>query len=201
MAGGRQGSSRNPAKCCICNGPHARCKSCACVKAGQSCSSCYPLRLNRCSNLSTPSSSTSHSQPLELESQCFSQPPPPLQNLHSRIRHHSIYHRKLYQPCLPQRLVNESVSSDIYLNHPQLSSAPLPPTNDYKEPCVVAGCMELIAPTMPLLHMSLHAKGILRGDVPSDWFGDTRVQCFCQVMEFLRNKSDFMFTLNTITST
>ena len=176
--GGRKGSAPKAGKCCVCNGPHARSKSCACVKAGRSCSSCHPLRLDRCSNshsnLSAPTSTTSCSQPsvlsdiaVECESQCFSQPTPPFrQSTQPPPQPLPPQPPPAVPPPAPD---HESVSSDIYLNQPRLPSGPLPPTNDHKEPCIVAGCRERIAPTMSLHHLSLHAKGILCGDVPSDW--------------------------------
>ena len=39
----------------------------------------------------------------------------------------------------------------------------------YKEPCIVEGCKERIAPSMWLPHMTSHAKGVLPGVVPSSW--------------------------------
>ena len=39
----------------------------------------------------------------------------------------------------------------------------------HKEPCIVEGCNEHIAPTMWLIHMTNHAKGVLPGAVPTSW--------------------------------
>ena len=39
----------------------------------------------------------------------------------------------------------------------------------HKEPCIVEGCKEHIAPSMWLPHMTSHAKGVLPGVVPSSW--------------------------------
>jgi hypothetical protein len=38
-------------KCCDCNGKNAACRNCKCVKLNKKCSSCYPSRHGRCSNL------------------------------------------------------------------------------------------------------------------------------------------------------
>ena len=97
-AAGDQGSSvggsrsANPTvkspKCCSCNGAHARCKSCACVKAGRPCYSCQPMRNTCCSNPSAPLSSLPQlsavkvlplqipPQPPEQQSTDFTQPIP-----------------------------------------------------------------------------------------------------------------------------
>ena len=38
--------------CCSCNSS-GRCRNCSCVKAGRTCSTCLPSRLDRCSNTSS----------------------------------------------------------------------------------------------------------------------------------------------------
>ena len=43
--------SKGTPRCCMC-GDSSRCVCCACVQAGVMCSSCLPLRHDRCSNLS-----------------------------------------------------------------------------------------------------------------------------------------------------
>ncbi len=42
--------------CCQCN-RDGKCKNCACVKAGRSCTTCLPLRRGHCSNTKQPSAS------------------------------------------------------------------------------------------------------------------------------------------------
>ena len=38
-----------------------------------------------------------------------------------------------------------------------------------RKPCLVEGCLELIAPSMGKAHMTLHVQNILPGDVPLEW--------------------------------
>ena len=40
-------------RCCSCNGKKAKCKSCVCLKAGHSCTSCHHIPGGRCHNTST----------------------------------------------------------------------------------------------------------------------------------------------------
>ena len=39
--------------CCRCNGINARCKFCACAKAGRACTCCLPAKHGKCSNRPT----------------------------------------------------------------------------------------------------------------------------------------------------
>ena len=38
-----------------------------------------------------------------------------------------------------------------------------------RKPCLVEGCLEMIAPSMWKAHMTLHAQNILPGDIPLEW--------------------------------
>lgn len=147
-AAGDQGSSvggsrsANPTvkspKCCSCNGAHARCKSCACVKAGRPCYSCQPMRNTCCSNPSAPLSSLPQLSAVKvLPLQIPPQPP-------------------------------EQQSTDFTQPIPLSPSAV--GSNDFpREPCVVKGCCELIAPSMWRIHMNSHTRGVLSGNVPDTW--------------------------------
>ena len=42
----------------------------------------------------------------------------------------------------------------------------------HKKPCIVTGCLDLVAPTMWLIHMTRHAQGILPGSVLASWMAD-----------------------------
>ena len=38
-----------------------------------------------------------------------------------------------------------------------------------RKPCLVEGCLEMIAPSMWKAHMTLHTQNILPGDIPLEW--------------------------------
>ena len=51
-------------RCCACNGPHAVCKGCKCVKNGSSCSSCLPNEREKCQNSFVPPTAVSPTRPV-----------------------------------------------------------------------------------------------------------------------------------------
>ena len=86
----------NAPPCCRCNGINARCKFCACAKAGRACTCCLPARNGLCSNVTahipvsnvSQSTLTTSSQPipqtttLSSDSQQLSSSQPILRQLH-----------------------------------------------------------------------------------------------------------------------
>ena len=53
----------------------------------------------------------------------------------------------------------------------------------HRKQCIVAGCHELIAPTMWRSHMGLHARGLFLGEVPKEWLQEQGLYiCECRAL-------------------
>ena len=189
LASGRSKKS----KCCPCNGRKARCKSCICCRSERVCVNCLPSKRSCCSNSNSNStqepeserSRNSHS----VASLSFSTPTPSTATCHPKVNslpslrpqvdspnplvvttsQLAPEHSQLPKPILPSPQLNSPRNT---LSNEQVN---LPTTHmhvdldPHKEPCIVEGCNEHIAPTMWLIHMTNHAKGVLPGAVPTSW--------------------------------
>ena len=53
----------------------------------------------------------------------------------------------------------------------------------HRKQCIVAGCHELMAPTMWRSHMGLHARGLFLGEVPKEWLQEQGLYiCECRAL-------------------
>ena len=154
----RQKISNAPSCCCRCNGINARCKFCACVKAGRACTCCLPARNGLCSNVTahipvsnvSQSTLTISSQPiprtttLSSDSQQLSLSQPILRQLH-------VFSSPVPSSCSPTPLQTPMPSfhspSSSHLCH-QSSSRP----------------QGLVASAMVLTPDARHAFALVLGD-------------------------------------
>ena len=95
-------------------------------------------------------------------------------------------HTSLIEPFVPLSSVQLSPEplqvesgSDRAMTSPQAPIVrPL-----HRKQCIVAGCHELIAPTMWRSHMGLHARGLFFGDVPKEWLQEQGLYiCECRAL-------------------
>ena len=76
----------------------------------------------------------------------------------------------LPQSQLPQEQLPGSQSHHLQLSPETLiQSQSGSQVSQSRKPCLVEGCLDLIAPSMWKPHMTLHAQNILPGDVPLEW--------------------------------
>ena len=103
--------------CCHCNGINARCKFCACAKAGRACTCCLPAKHGKCSNGSVFSHG---SAPMATQAMISSQPLP-------RPTAHSLETQQLssLQPLLRQLQASSAAEHS--------SSLPSPPASSYTQ--------------------------------------------------------------------
>ena len=95
-------------------------------------------------------------------------------------------HSPLIEPLVPLSSVQLSLEplqveseSDRAMTSPQAPIVrPL-----HRKQCIVAGCHELIAPTMWRSHMGLHARGLFLGEVPEEWLQEQGLYiCECRAL-------------------
>ena len=100
--------------CCRCNGINARCKFCACAKAGRACTCCLPAKHGKCSNGSVFSHG---SAPIATQAMISSQPLP-------RPTAHSLETQQLssLQPLLRQLQASSAAEHSSSLLSPPASS-------------------------------------------------------------------------------
>ena len=56
-----------------------------------------------------------------------------------------------------------------------------------RKQCIVAGCQELLAPTMWQNHMTLHARGLFPGAVPNFWLEEQDMHCCASCHQLVAN--------------
>ena len=56
-----------------------------------------------------------------------------------------------------------------------------------RKKCIVAGCQELLAPTMWRSHMTLHARGLFSGAVPNVWLEVQDLHCCASCHQLVAN--------------
>ena len=56
-----------------------------------------------------------------------------------------------------------------------------------RKQCIVAGCQELLAPTMWQNHMTLHARGLFAGAVPNFWSKEQDLHCCASCHQLVAN--------------
>ena len=176
-------------KCCPCNGIHARCKSCICVRSNRPCSSCQPIKRSSCfkkvfydpsgflprSLFTTYSLFTTNYTVYSLLSspspQSDSNMPQPL----TATPQPQVPHRWQQAQLLPSAEVSSpprpspqsSSSSSLSMD---MTLSPDPTADTHKKPCIVQDCQAiLVAPSMWKFHLEGHIRGSFCGSIPDAW--------------------------------
>ena len=104
-----------------------------------------------------------------------------------------------HQPPSTSRQAFSELPCQVASPEPSVPSLPEPPSTDSplihnpssshstRKRCLVPGCTALLAPTMWHSHMSLHARGLFPGDVPSSWLTDQNLSICTSCHQLVSN--------------